>query len=118
MTTRYLSGFSTFDKEKQNIRRSSHTATSGQTVLNPAQGFDPQALFVYVNGVLKRETTDYTTTGNSTITFTSGLSVNDKVDVVSYVFSNPTSREVSFSCGSGNVELLLPMFNFLKLRNL
>lgn len=97
MAIKYISGI---NKEKQNLRRSVHTGSdlAGGTVLNPAQAFDPQAVFVYLNGVLLKEGTsgnggDYTTTGNSTITFNSAVSSSDIIEVVSYTFSNPTLPE-------------------------
>lgn len=97
MAIKYISGI---NKEKQNLRRSIHTGSdlSGGTVLNPSQAFDPQAVFVYLNGVLQKEGTagnggDYTTSGNSTITFNSAVASTDIIEVVSYTFSNPTLPE-------------------------
>ena len=59
-------------------------ATAGQTVVNfstlqYASGV--HNLAVYVNGVRKFTPTDYAETDSNTITFTSTLSLNDKVDV-------------------------------------
>ena len=55
MGIKYLSGFRGADHAKQHLRRSVHLGsalTSGYTVLNPAEAFDQQACFVYMNGAL------------------------------------------------------------------
>ena len=60
------------------------TATEGQTVFTSSSGFeDTNFLFVFVNGVKMRLTSDYSkNSSNNTITFTSGLNVGDEVDIV------------------------------------
>ena len=75
MGVKFLSGFRGIDNAKQQLRRSTHLGsdlTSGGTVLSPSQGFDPQVVFVYLNGALLQEggtaPGDYTITNNSTIT--------------------------------------------------
>ena len=58
MGIKFLSGFRGYDNAKQHLRRSVHAGsdlTSGNTVLNPAQAFDQQACFVYLNGVMQKE---------------------------------------------------------------
>ena len=58
MGIKYLSGFRGYDNAKQHLRRSVHAGsdlTSGNTVLNPAQAFDQQACFDYLNGVMQKE---------------------------------------------------------------
>lgn len=97
MGVKFLSGFRGIDNAKQQLRRSTHLGsdlTSGGTVLSPSQGFDPQVVFVYLNGALLQEggtaPGDYTITNNSTITFNSAVSATDDIEVVSYNFVNPT----------------------------
>ena len=67
--------------------------TSSYTILAPSETFDPQACYVYVNGVLLREGTsgnggDYVLSGNSTVTFNVALATTDVVEVISYNFTN------------------------------
>ena len=72
MGIKYISGFRGADHAKQHLRRSVHLGsalTSGYTVLNPAEAFDQQACFVYLNGALLKEGTsgaggDYVLTGS------------------------------------------------------
>ena len=68
------------------------TANANQTVLSGADensntlSYTPGKVLVFLNGVLmdNRSGTDYTETNSSTITFSSGLQVNDTVIAVSY----------------------------------
>ena len=98
MGIKYLSGFRGADHAKQHLRRSVHLGsalTSGYTVLNPAEAFDQQACFVYLNGALLKEGTsgaggDYVLTGTNTITFNTAVATTDAIEVVSYAFQNPT----------------------------
>ena len=93
MPIKYISGI---NADKQNMRRSTHLGsdlTSSNTVLAPSETFDPQACYVYVNGVLLREGTsgnggDYVLSGNSTVTFNVALATTDIIEVVSYNFTN------------------------------
>ena len=88
MPIKYISGI---NADKQNMRRSTHLGsdlTSSNTVLAPSETFDPQACYVYVNGVLLREGTsgnggDYVLSGNSTVTFNVALATTDIIEVVS-----------------------------------
>ena len=76
------------------------TATANQTVLSGADengvtlSYTPGKVLVFLNGVLmdNRSGTDYTETNASTITFSSGLQVNDTVIVKSYSGSAPFTR--------------------------
>ena len=76
------------------------TATANQTVLTGADengvtlSYTPGKILVFLNGVLmdNRSSTDYTETNASTITFSSGLQVNDTVIVKSYTGSAPFTR--------------------------
>ena len=76
------------------------TATANQTVLSGADengvtlSYTPGKVLVFSNGVLmdNRSGTDYTETNASTITFSSGLQVNDTVIVKSYTGSAPFTR--------------------------
>lgn len=66
--------------------RSDSTATAGQTVVDYSHATTDN-LLVFVNGLLKTPTTDYTTsatggTGSAgAVTFTSGLSLNDTITI-------------------------------------
>ena len=100
MGIKYLSGFRGYDNAKQHLRRSVHAGselTSSYTVLNPAEAFDQQACFVYLNGVMQKEGSgangDYTLSGTSTVTFNTAVATTDVIEVVSYNFANPTLPE-------------------------
>ena len=98
MGIKYISGFRGADHAKQHLRRSVHLGsalTSGYTVLNPAEAFDQQACFVYLNGALLKEGTsgaggDYVLTGSNTITFNVAVATTDAIEVISFAFQNPT----------------------------
>ena len=98
MGIKYISGFRGLDHAKQHLRRSVHLGsalTSGYTVLNPAEAFDQQACFVYMNGALLKEGTsgnggDYVLSGTNTITFNTAVATTDAIEVISYAFQNPT----------------------------
>ncbi len=114
MGIKYLSGFRGADHAKQHLRRSVHLGsalTSGYTVLNPAEAFDQQACFVYLNGALLKEGTsgaggDYVLTGTNTITFNVAVATTDAIEVISYAFQNPTLpqtiKEVNHTVTSAN----------------
>ena len=76
------------------------TATANQTVLNGADensntlSYTVGKVLVFLNGVLmdNRSGTDYTETNTSTITFSSGLQVNDTVIVKAYSGTAPFTR--------------------------
>ena len=98
MGIKYISGFRGLDHAKQHLRRSVHLGsalTSGYTVLSPAEAFDQQACFVYMNGALLKEGTagnggDYVLSGTNTITFNVAVATTDAIEVISYIFQNPT----------------------------
>ena len=114
MGIKYISGFRGADHAKQHLRRSVHLGsalTSGYTVLNPAEAFDQQACFVYLNGALLKEGTsgaggDYVLTGTNTVTFNTAVATTDAVEVISYAFQNPTLpqtiKEVNHTVTSAN----------------
>ena len=114
MGIKYISGFRGADHAKQHLRRSVHLGsalTSGYTVLNPAEAFDQQECFVYLNGALLKEGTsgaggDYVLTGSSTITFNTAVATTDAIEVISYIFQNPTlpqtMKEVDHTVTSAN----------------
>ena len=89
-TSGLFTGLSTFE----------FTATANQTVLNGADensntlSYTVGKVLVFLNGVLmdNRSGTDYTETNTSTITFSSGLQVNDTVIVKAYAGSKPFTR--------------------------
>ena len=98
MGIKYISGFRGLDHAKQHLRRSVHLGsalTSSYTVLNPAEAFDQQACFVYLNGALLKEGTsgaggDYVLSGTNTVTFNTAVATTDAIEVISYAFQNPT----------------------------
>ena len=98
MGIKFISGFRGLDHAKQHLRRSVHLGsalTSGYTVLNPAEAFDQQACFVYLNGALLKEGTsgnggDYVLSGSNTVTFNVAVATTDAIEVISYAFQNPT----------------------------
>ena len=98
MGIKYISGFRGADHAKQHLRRSVHLGsalTSAYTVLNPAEAFDQQACFVYLNGALLKEGTsgaggDYVLSGSNTVTFNTAVATTDAIEVISYAFQNPT----------------------------
>jgi len=114
MGIKYISGFRGADHAKQHLRRSVHLGsalTSGYTVLNPAEAFDQQACFVYLNGALLKEGTagnggDYVLSGSNTVTFNVAVATTDAIEVISYAFQNPTLpqtiKEVNHTVTSAN----------------
>ena len=98
MGIKYISGFRGLDHAKQHLLRSVHLGsalTSGYTVLNPAEAFDQQACFVYLNGALLKEGTsgaggDYVLSGSNRVTFNVAVATTDAIEVISYAFQNPT----------------------------
>jgi hypothetical protein len=60
----------------------SFLATAGQTV-KTGLSYVPSFVEVYVNGVLLTDTTDFTATNGSSVTFTVALLLNDEVTVIS-----------------------------------
>ena len=57
-----------------------YTATAGQTAFTMTRAAAVNSVLVHVNDVIQQPTVDYTVSG-TTLTFTSGLSVNDDVRV-------------------------------------
>ena len=64
------------------IRRKTFTATAGQTAFVTDVSFIDGYEQVYFNGLLLLKTTDYTTSGNNTITLTSAAALDDIIEVV------------------------------------
>jgi hypothetical protein len=62
--------------------RQTYTATAGQTVF--AATYDTGYVDVYLNGVKLLVGSDFTATNGTSITLTSGATVNDVVDIVAY----------------------------------
>ena len=73
------------------IRRKSFTATDGQTAFVTDVNFVDGYEQVYFNGLLLLRTTDYTTSGNNTITLGVAAAVNDIVEVVTVTNLNSTN---------------------------
>lgn len=65
------------------IAERSFAATAGQTSYTFTGGYRVGYTYVYVNGALL-DTADITATDGTTITFTSALSLNDEVRILSY----------------------------------
>jgi hypothetical protein len=90
------------------IVRSLVTATAGQTVVTtPTYQIGANVLQVFVNGVKVLLTTDYTETTQNSITFVSGLSLNDEVELLvtqPYAIGTTGAESVSFQqSGTGSV---------------
>ena len=84
-----------------NSPRLHFTATSGQTAFTVSfEFFDNADLDVFVNGTQKTITTDYTVSGGDgstgTVTFNSGLTLNDKVTITRRI---DIERVTDFSAG-------------------
>jgi len=73
------------------IRRKAFTATAGQTAFVTDVNFVDGYEQVYFNGLLLLRTTDYTTSGNNTITLVSAAALNDIVEVVTVTNLNSTN---------------------------
>ena len=73
------------------IRRKSFTATGGQTAFVTDVNFVDGYEQVYFNGLLLLRTTDYTTSGNNTITLGVAAAVNDIIEVVTITNLNSTN---------------------------
>lgn len=73
------------------IRRQAFTATAGQTVFTTTVPFIDTYEQVFFNGMLLLRTTDYTTSGNNTITLAAAAAVNDIVEVVTVTNLNSTN---------------------------
>jgi len=73
------------------IRRQAFTSTAAQTVYTTNVAFIDGYEQVFFNGMLLLRTTDYTTSGNNTITLTSAAAVNDIVEVVTVTNLNSTN---------------------------
>ena len=68
-----------------NTVRSLVVATAGQTiVVAPTYVIGNSSLQVYLNGVKQVVTSDYTETSQSSITFASGLTVGDEVELIAF----------------------------------
>ena len=71
-------------------QRWTKTATSNQTVFNGAADNSGPTLavnsssHVFLNGIFLKETTDYALSGGTTVTLTSGATVNDIVEVITF----------------------------------
>jgi hypothetical protein len=59
-----------------------YTATAGQTVF--AATYDVGFVDVFLNGVRRRPTVDFTATNGTSITLATGAALNDRVDIVGY----------------------------------
>lgn len=64
------------------IRRHTFTATAGQTAFVASVSFIDGYEQVYFNGMLLLKTSDYTTSGGTTVTLTSAAAAGDIVEVV------------------------------------
>ena len=73
------------------IRRHTFTATGGQTNFVASVNFVDGYEQVYFNGLLLLKTTDYTTSGNNTVTLTSAAAAGDIVEIVTVTNLNSTN---------------------------
>ena len=73
------------------IRRHTFTATGGQTNFVASINFVDGYEQVYFNGLLLLKTTDYTTSGNNTVTLTSAAAAGDIVEIVTVTNLNSTN---------------------------
>jgi len=73
------------------IRRHTFTATAGQTNFVASVNFVDGYEQVYFNGLLLLKTTDYTTSGNNTVTLTSAAAAGDIVEIVTVTNLNSTN---------------------------
>ena len=73
------------------IRRHTFTATGGQTAFVASVAFVDGYEQVYFNGLLLLKTTDYTTSGNNTVTLTSAAAAGDIVEIVTVTNLNSTN---------------------------
>lgn len=73
------------------IRRHTFTATAGQTNFVASVSFVDGYEQVYFNGLLLLKTTDYTTSGNNTVTLTSAAAAGDIIEIVTVTNLNSTN---------------------------
>ncbi len=73
------------------IRRHTFTATAGQTNFVASVNFVDGYEQVYFNGLLLLKTTDYTTSGNNTVTLTSAAAAGDIIEIVTVTNLNSTN---------------------------
>ena len=73
------------------IRRHTFTATGGQTNFVASVNFVDGYEQVYFNGLLLLKTTDYTTSGNNTVTLTSAAAAGDIIEIVTVTNLNSTN---------------------------
>jgi hypothetical protein len=77
---------------------STFTATAGQTTFTIAGGYTPNLVDVFLNGA-RLTGADYTATNGTTVVLTTGVRVNDIIDVVNYL--NAATLGVTGSGTSG-----------------
>ena len=73
------------------IRRHTFTATGGQTNFVASVNFVDGYEQVYFNGLLLLKTTDYTTSGNNTVTLASAAAAGDIIEIVTVTNLNSTN---------------------------
>ncbi len=73
------------------IRRHTFTATGGQTNFVASVNFVDGYEQVYFNGLLLLKTTDYTTSGNNTVTLNSAAAAGDIIEIVTVTNLNSTN---------------------------
>nr|QMP83418.1 MAG: hypothetical protein [Caudoviricetes sp.] len=70
-----------------NYKVQEYTANSGQTSFTVTNGYIPNYILVYVNGVLL-DTSDYVAVNGTTVVLNSGTNSNDSVSVAKWFFDN------------------------------
>jgi len=74
---------------------SSQTTFSGSDDASATLAYTSGAIIVTVNGVVYEDGTDYTATNGTSIVFTSGLEVNDEVNIIAFTSSALTTIDYS-----------------------
>ena len=92
------------------IRRSTFVSTAGQTEYTVANAFVDGYEQVFFNGVLLQKTTDYTTSGGTTITLVTAAEVNDLVEVLSITNLNSTNTYTQAEISSTYAPKASPTF--------
>jgi hypothetical protein len=70
-----------------NYKVQEYTAFAGQTTFTVSNGYTPNYILVYVNGVLL-DTSDYVAVNGTTVVLNSGTNSNDSVSIAKWFFDN------------------------------
>lgn len=96
------------------IRRHTFTATAAQTIFTTSVSFIDGYEQVYLNGLLLLRTTDYTTSGNNTVTLLEAAAVNDILEVITVTNLNSvntyTQAEITTLNANQDIALIMGAF--------